>query len=181
MQIAIWSWISSKFFSSTRKNPDDIVLSVWSFYSLDSIINFLARSNIWNALTICPKVILEKSRGGRFYGTGIEIWAGFGPNGRLSCLHSFKIFWSMKPSYTSNEMIKFVAHLDVSKIYEILKECFKLFMGYETFSIVSCSIGDTSSRDFSTMTLICPIDTFYIWHVQYCGTVFPKDIHAYST
>ena len=27
-----------------------------------------------------------------------------GPNGRLSCLHSFKIFWPMKPSYTSNEM-----------------------------------------------------------------------------
>ena len=25
-----------------------------------------------------------------------------GPNGRLSCLHSFKIFWPMKPSYTSN-------------------------------------------------------------------------------
>jgi len=29
---------------------------------------------------------------GDFYGTGIEIWAGFGPNGRLSCLHSFKTF-----------------------------------------------------------------------------------------
>ncbi len=26
------------------------------------------------------------------YGTGIEIWAGFGPNGRLSCLCSFKLF-----------------------------------------------------------------------------------------
>ena len=26
------------------------------------------------------------------------------PNGQLSCLHSFKIFWPMKPSYTSNEM-----------------------------------------------------------------------------
>ena len=35
---------------------------------------------------------------GDFYGTGIEIWAGFGPNGQLSCLHSFKIFWPMKPS-----------------------------------------------------------------------------------
>ena len=27
-----------------------------------------------------------------------------GLNGWLSCLHSFKIFWPMKPSYTSNEM-----------------------------------------------------------------------------
>ena len=27
-----------------------------------------------------------------------------GLNGRISCLHSLKIFWPMKPSYTSNEM-----------------------------------------------------------------------------
>ena len=27
------------------------------------------------------KVIIEKSQRGRFYGTGIEIWAGFGRNG----------------------------------------------------------------------------------------------------
>ena len=27
---------------------------------------------------------------GDFYGTGIEIWAGFRPNGQLSCLHTFK-------------------------------------------------------------------------------------------
>ena len=38
--------------------------------------------------------------------------------GPHSCLPSFKIFWPMKPSYTSNEMIWFVAHF-VSKIYEI--------------------------------------------------------------
>ena len=42
---------------------------------------------------------------GDFYGTGIEIWAGFGPNGRL------------------------LAHFDVSKIYEILKIQFKFFIG----------------------------------------------------
>jgi hypothetical protein len=34
---------------------------------------------------------------GDFYGTAIEIWAGFGPNGQLSCLHSFKIFWARTP------------------------------------------------------------------------------------
>ena len=28
----------------------------------------------------------------------------------------------MKPLYTSNEMIQFVAHFDVSKIYEIKKK-----------------------------------------------------------
>jgi hypothetical protein len=27
------------------------------------------------------KAIIGKSRGGRFYGTGIDIWAGFGPVG----------------------------------------------------------------------------------------------------
>ena len=31
--------------------------------------------------TVVSKVIIEKSRGGSFYGTGIEIWAGFGPVG----------------------------------------------------------------------------------------------------
>ena len=36
----------------------------------------------------------------------------------LSCLHSFKIFWPMKLSFTSNEIIQFVAHFDVSKIYK---------------------------------------------------------------
>ena len=33
----------------------------------------------------------------------LVIWAAQpGANGQLSCLHSFKIFWHMKPSYTSN-------------------------------------------------------------------------------
>ena len=42
-----------------------------------------------------------------------------GPNGQLSCLHSFKIFSPLKPSYTSNEMTYFAAHFDVSKnIYD---------------------------------------------------------------
>ena len=27
---------------------------------------------------------------GDIYGTGIEIWAGFGPNGQLSCLHGLR-------------------------------------------------------------------------------------------
>ena len=53
-----------------------------------------------------PSKSLERSPAvGDFYGTRIEIWAGFGPNGQLFCLHSFKIFGHMKPSYTSNEMI----------------------------------------------------------------------------
>ena len=36
-----------------------------------------------------------------------------GPNGQLSCLHCFKIFWPMKPSYISNELTWFTAHFDV--------------------------------------------------------------------
>ena len=46
-----------------------------------------------------------------------------------------------------------MAHFDVSKIYETLKEHFNFFMGLETFSIVSCPTRDTSPRDFSVMTL----------------------------
>ena len=65
---------------------------------------------------------------GDFYGTGIEIWAEFGPNGQLSSLHSFKIFRKTT--------------LDVYRL--------------ETFSIVSCSIRDTSPRDFFIMTLCLP-------------------------
>ena len=67
-----------------------------------------------NALLLC-KVIIEKSRSGKFLWNRI-----FGLDlGRLSCLHSFKIFWPMKSSYTSNEMIQLVAHFDFLKIYEI--------------------------------------------------------------
>ena len=36
-----------------------------------------------------------------------------GQNGQLSCLHTFKNFWPMKPSFTSNEMTLFAAHFDV--------------------------------------------------------------------
>ena len=36
-------------------------------------------------------------------------------------IHGFKIFLPMKPSCTSNEMISFVAHFDVSKLCEIKK------------------------------------------------------------
>ena len=60
----------------------------------------------------------------------------------------------MKPSYTSYEMIQFVAYYDVSKMYEILEKHFKSSIGQETFSIVSYSIRDTSPWDFSLMTLI---------------------------
>jgi hypothetical protein len=42
-------------------------------------------------------------------------------------VHSFKIFWPMKPSYTSNEMTWFAAHFDVlEKIMIILKMCFSV-------------------------------------------------------
>jgi hypothetical protein len=33
---------------------------------------------------------------GDFYGTGIEIWAGFGPNGRLSCLQNLLTYETIK-------------------------------------------------------------------------------------
>ena len=53
------------------------------------------------------------------------IWAAqHRPNGWLSCIHSFKIFLLMKPSYTLNEMTQFVTHFDVLKKYMvILKMC----------------------------------------------------------
>ncbi len=46
-----------------------------------------------------------------------------------------------------------MAHFDVSKVYETFKKHFEFFIGSETFSIVSCPIGDTSPQDFSIMTL----------------------------
>ena len=56
---------------------------------------------------------------GDFYGTRIVIWAGFGPNGQLSCLYSFKILWPMKPPYTTKMFLINMAHFDVSKSYKI--------------------------------------------------------------
>ena len=55
----------------------------------------------------------------------LVIWAAQpGPNGQLSCLHSFKVFWPIKSSYTSNEMTLYAAHFDVLKKYTIiLKMC----------------------------------------------------------
>ena len=64
---------------------------------------------------------------GDFYGTGIKIWSGFGPNGQLSCHHSFKTFLPRKPSHTLNEMTQFVTHFDVLKKYMvILKMCYSV-------------------------------------------------------
>ena len=51
--------------------------------------------------TVKTKVIIEKSRGGRFL--RIEIWAGFGPNCKISCFHCFEIFWPMKPQTTDTQ------------------------------------------------------------------------------
>jgi len=52
----------------------------------------------WKGFQCWPltvKLFIEKSCGGRFYGTGIEIWAGFGPVWQLLrpglCFHGQKI------------------------------------------------------------------------------------------
>ena len=45
----------------------------------------------------------------------------FGPNGRLSSLYSFKIFWPMKPPYTFNMFLINVANFYVSKTYKFYK------------------------------------------------------------
>ena len=54
-------------------------------------------AHCWDFTKYVNKVIREKSLGGRFYGTGIEIWAGFGPVRQLlrpvfSCFHEQKKF-----------------------------------------------------------------------------------------
>ena len=47
------------------------------------------------------------------------------PNGRLSCLHSLKIFWPRKQSYISNQISDYEAHYDVLMLYlYILKKSF---------------------------------------------------------
>ena len=59
-----------------------------------------------------------------------------GPNGRLSCLHSFKIFWPMKPPYTSKMFLINVAHFDVSKTYKIFIKTLQIF--YRLRNIFNC-------------------------------------------
>ena len=63
------------------------------------------------------KVIIEKSRGGDFNGTGIEIWAGFGPVGKknwadyeqllspfFSCFHGQKIRINKKQNIVASAL-----------------------------------------------------------------------------
>ena len=86
---------------------------------------------------------LERSPAvGDFYGTGIEFWAGLGPNGRLSCLYSFKIFWPMKPSYTSNEMLYFE-----NAIWQVLASVYiYIFLKWPTLSCFkNCSCLKSSN------------------------------------
>ena len=68
--------------------------------------------------------------------------------------------------YISTEMIQFVAHFDVSNIYQIKKKTLKIL---ETFSIVSCSIRNTSPRDLLIMTLI------EMRRNHKCKTIFSKE------
>ena len=54
----------------------------------------------------------------------LVVWAAQrGLNDQRSCLHSFKIFCPLKPSYISNKMTEFVAHFDahINKYMKILK------------------------------------------------------------
>ena len=52
---------------------------------------------LWNVRIICWAH--------NYHLRSLAIWAAqSGPNGRLSCLHSFKIVWPMKPSFISNQM-----------------------------------------------------------------------------
>ena len=52
------------------------------FHSFATTFIFLHTYANQNKVSILlPKVIIEKSCGGDSYGTEIEIWAGFGPDG----------------------------------------------------------------------------------------------------
>ena len=118
---------------------------------------------------------------GDFYGTGIEIWAGFGPNGQLSCLHSFKIFWNHH--IPQMKWYNFWQILMYKKYIRLKKKHFEFFIGQETFSIVFCFIRDTSPQNFSIMTLDC--NKFVELKYEPCGSEYLvgpwtlKNIHSY--
>ena len=61
------------------------------------------KQKVWITIqmpSFIEKVALHRRR--KVHERMLVIWAAL--NGQLSCLHSFKIVWPMKPSYTSNEM-----------------------------------------------------------------------------
>ena len=68
--------------------------------------------------------------------------------------------------YISTEMIQFVTHFDISNTYKTKKKTLKIL---ETFSIVSCSIRNTSPRDLLIMTLI------EMRRNHKCKTIFSKE------
>ena len=90
-----WSWIV--FFSEKGSN-------FLNWHSLRKIMSLNSQQFKTRGHVEDPKSLQRSPVVGDFYGTEIEIWAGFGLNGQLSCLHSFKLFRTMKPSYISNEM-----------------------------------------------------------------------------
>jgi hypothetical protein len=55
--------------------------------------------------------------------------------GRRDNFPAFIASTSFDLRYTSNEMIQFVAHSDVSKFYEILKNHFQFFIGWKHFQL----------------------------------------------
>ena len=79
------------------------------------------------------KVIIEKSRGGRFYGTGIEIWAGFGPIGSIEKKRSGPImsnFWRcFFHVFRGKKKLKFFKNIVVSA----LRSCIKLKLKNDIF------------------------------------------------
>jgi hypothetical protein len=64
---------------------------------------------------------------------------------------SFDLY--MKPSYTSNEMIQFVAHFDVSKIFEIKKNKFEVSKIYMTACM--CIYKFCQIKEYLFMIFFC--------------------------
>ena len=113
----------------------------------------------------------------------LVIWAAQpGPNGQLSCLHSIKYFWPMKPSYPSSEMTWFVAHFDVLKKYLIiLKLCFRCKSSIWTFRppwmrvILTCCLiwiiwDARQEKNFGNNA------DFFFFNFQYTGTCYYRQI-----
>ena len=62
----------------------------FDFHTSEWFIITSIHISLYTYLDCTPsKVITESPTMGDFYGTGIEIWAGFGLNGQLSCLYIY--------------------------------------------------------------------------------------------
>ena len=125
---------------------------------MDSVIAFSLI--IYNLEYLCPKSLYRSRTGRHFYGTEIGFWAGFGQ------------YWKKKfRPIMSNFWARFFHVFGCKKIFDFFFLPPKTWknrpqIGLNSQSILYCSIGDTSLRDFYIMTLLMPMSLPYNFNHQ---------------